>query len=160
MNTMDSSSINEILLRALAKSARVFADSIEADMVPPHRGDAGEVVARGRVRFDPRTEEPPKKANWEGTLEEQNMAYLTYLGAIRLINTTENRGATREEVRKYAKLAGYASGRAVNGFSNGENPATVSTSGGRKVTPGGVRWLKELEKILEVDLPDVGGDPD
>lgn len=157
---MNSPNTNINLLLALAKGARAFADSIEADMVPPPRGDAGEVVHRGRVTFDPRTEEPPKTANWKGTLEEQNMAYLTYLGAIWLINKTENRGANREEVRKYAKLAGYASGRAVNGFSNGENPATVSKSGGRSVTPSGARWLKKLEKILEVDLPDVGGEPD
>jgi hypothetical protein len=159
---MNSSNVNATLLLALAKGARVFADSIEADMVPPPLGGTGEMVPGGRVAFDLRTEQPRKKADPHGTPEEWNMACLTYLGAIWLINKSEKRGATPLEVRKYAMQAGYASGREVNGFSNGENKATVSKDDGRWVTPHGARWLEELKKTLEMDLPDVGvgGEPD
>ena len=155
--TVNNSNINEILLLALAKSARVFADSIEAAMVAsPPRGH-GQMAPGERVTFDPRTEQPPKKADPDGTPEEATMAYVTYLGAISLINKTEHRGANPAEVRKYAMKAGYDDGRGVSGFSNGN---TVSRKDGRYLTKDGEKWLAELQKAIDVELPDVVGEPD
>ena len=157
---MNDSDVTNALLLALARSARAFADSIEAGIVPAPLEDSRKVTAGGPVTFDPRTEPPPRTANPSGTLEEQKMAYLTYLGAVRLINKTEDRGANRDEVRKYAMKAGYENGRAVNGFSNGVKN-TESRADGRWVTiPDGLDWLEDLQKDLDVDLPDVGAEPD
>ena len=157
---MNTSNLGDILLNALAKSARVFADSIEAEaqVIPSSRlrgMDSG-----GRTTFDPVTEDPPKKASPEGTREERLMAYLTYLGAVLLINERENRGATRAEVRKYAMKAGYANARAVNGFSNGDKPNTESRTDGRWVIQNGKAWLKELQETLGTYLPNVNRESD
>ncbi len=112
-----------------------------------------EMCAPSVVAFDPRSQDPPYTANPKGTQAQKNMAHLTYLGAIMLINLQEGRGATASEVSKMARRAGYANGSAVNGFS-AKNASTEVRQDGRWVTAGGRRWIGALSVGLGVILPE------
>ena len=161
LSTPDQSTI-----KALIKATRAFVDSLEAEL---RLGDGGAtqepgptaptaaIRTHGAVTFDPLTDEPPFKPDPVGTPEEQWMAWLTYIGAIYAINKREDRGATRGEVVRYAKKAGYGDARGVSGFSNGRGTTYSAEDGTRWVTDkSNVRsgWLRELQDQLGIDLPD------
>lgn len=147
---MNTSHTSRTLLLALAKSARAFADAIEQGDAAP---EVAEPATQGPVLYDPRTQDPPIKADPTGTTDQKNMAYLTYVGALALINDSEKRGATPNEVRKYAMKAGYANGAAVNGFARGDHAAVTVKDDGRWVTDNGHKWIPDLEMALDVHLP-------
>ncbi len=147
------------LLAGLALGARAFADAITQHLQDgaPAALQGGSVGAHDIVDFDPRTDDPPYSADPKGNHVERDMAYLTYLGGVMLINLSEGRGATGDEVSKLAKRAGYSNGRAVNGFSvNGVS--TQAKADGRWVTDGGRGWVMKLAKSLGVRLPEVAAD--
>jgi hypothetical protein len=155
----DQSTIN-----ALIKATRAFVDSLEAEL---HLADGsaaqGPVASTAptaaiqtgnRVTFDPLTDEPPFKPDPAGTREQQWMSSLTYLGAIHAIYKREGRGATRGEVVRYAKKAGYGDARGVSGFSNGRGSTYSEKDGTRRLNDSGIAWLTELQDQLGIDLPD------
>jgi hypothetical protein len=150
---------NRTLLAGLALGARAFADAITKHLQEgaPAAGMSDAGAAPDIASFDPRNESPPYPADPKGSQLERDMAYLTYLGGVMLINLWEGRGATGAEVSTLAKRAGYSNGRAVNGFSiNGVS--TAAKADGRWVTDGGREWVEKLAKGLGVRLPAVSTD--
>jgi hypothetical protein len=166
---MKTSTLNRTLVRALVTGLRATADSLEEGLQQAATGledfggaeaaeDDGKAAARtvpatGPSWFDPLTDEPPKKPDPVGSPEAKSMSWMTYIGAVYAINRREDRGATPAEVRKYAMKAGYPDGRAVSGFSN-RGGATETREGTRWVNEAGADWLKELQKELDIELPE------
>jgi len=158
---MTISTSDQTILKALIKATHAFTDSLEAvlqlgdaspNQAPTPIDPAVGLQTGGGPTFDPLTDEPPLALDPIGTSQQQNMSWLTYIGAIRAINQREGRGATRDEVVQYAKKAGYPDGRGVSGFSN-KGGATYSENGTRWVNKGGVDWLTKLQVKLGVTLP-------
>jgi hypothetical protein len=148
-------------IKALIKATRAFADVLEGelrlgeDCASQACGPTTAMQTGGAVTFDPLTDEPPFRPDPVGTLEQQRMAWLTYLGAIHAICKREGRGATRGEVVRYAKKAGYGDARGVSGFSN-KGGATYSAEDGTRwfSEEAGLAWLTEVQDQLGIDLPD------
>jgi hypothetical protein len=151
-------------IKALIKATRAFADVLEGELrlgedgasqAPGPTSPTVGTQTGGAVTFDPLTDEPPFKPDPVGTLEQQRMAWLTYLGAIYAICKREGRGATRGEVVRYAKKAGYGDARGVSGFSN-KGGATYSAEDGTRWfnEEAGLGWLTEVQDQLGIDLPD------
>jgi hypothetical protein len=154
-----SLSLEASFKHAVAVGARAFADAFDSQALSggPDVVNPGSAVGPtgSTIVFDPRHDDLPHPADPKGTEDERVMTYLTYLGAVMLINDTENRGLTADEVSKYAKKAGYANGRGVNGF--GINEASTKTIAGKRwISDRGRAWLVDLQQQLHLSLPQVG----
>lgn len=162
-------------LMAIAAHSRSLAETIEGilsdssnsahDTTDRHQG--GEAQRSGPCTAHQGTPDTEPVSTWDpevdpplvvpkvvGTREEQDWCCLTYLGGIYAINKRYNRGATRDEVRKYAMKAGYQDGRAVTAWSKGNGATQNDPDKQRWVNEAGANgWVKGLAEKLGVTLP-------
>ncbi|GAA1373660.1 hypothetical protein [Luteococcus sanguinis] len=155
-------------LKVLASSARGLADQLEALMaqIPtgpgisaaPDRDIAGSSEDKRTHAelpvWDPETDLPLGKPKVIGTREEQDWCSLTYLGGIYAINRRYGRGATSQEVSRYAQKAGYKDGRAVTAWSKGDGPTFNDENKQRWISSQGASfWVHRLAESLGFRLP-------
>lgn len=125
---------------ALLKAARAAAETFLAvldEMTGPALGKVadGETGTTQLVEYDPLNDEPPFTPNPgpAATRAQQQLAWITYLGAIGRLNAEENRGADAKEVSMFAKKAGYSGGNAVNGWNSREgSPRAIEVLDGAR----------------------------
>jgi hypothetical protein len=89
-------------------------------------------------------------AKEERASKQQQMAWITYLGAIGRLNAEEGSGAVSKEVSEFAQKAGYSGGAAVNGWNSrvGSRRAIEIVDGARFLNSTTLGWItKEAEKL-------------
>lgn len=155
--TVDTPSRQALL--AIATASRDLADRIEALLGPSASSAQPAEAARSprpgrKPIWDPEVDPPLVPPKVAGTRQEQDWCSLTYLGGIYAINKRHDRGATRDEVRRYAVKAGYQDGRAVTAWSKGNGATQNDPDRQRWVNDTGVNyWVKRLAAKLGVELP-------
>jgi hypothetical protein len=147
----------EALIKAARAAAVVFIATLdEATKSPGAAVASTEANAEGLIEYDPLHDAPPFTANpQKGAPEqEQQMAWVTYLGAIGRINAVEGRGATSKEVSEFAKKAGYSGGNAVNGWNSriGSPRGIELVEGGRFLNDKALGWIKKDAQKLGLQL--------
>lgn len=121
MNVNESDYGSATLIRAARAAAEAFLVALdEGAGPPPRKATEGQTGAEDPVEYDPLYDEPPFPPNVgrSATSSQQQMATITYLGAIGRLNAEEGRGANTKEIREFAKKAGYLGGQAVNGWNS------------------------------------------
>lgn len=146
---------------ALIKAARAAAEAFlaaldEAEGVTPVKAPSDENLANEPVEYDPLHDAPPFVPNPQkaAPLTQQQMAWMTYLGAIGRLNAEESRGAVSKEVSEFAKKAGYAGGAAVNGWNSreGSTRAIEIMDGARFLNSAALSWIKKDAEKLGIRL--------
>ena len=124
------------LIKAARAAAEAFLAALDEAAGPsPSKAAAGQTGAGDPMEYDPLHDEPPFTPNptQSATLGQQQMAWITYLGAIGRLNAEEGRGASSKEISEFAKKAGYSGGNAVNGWnSRGGSPRAVELVDGAR----------------------------
>lgn len=147
-----------LLAAALRAAAQTFIDTIDGAAAPSIPAAASPPTAGGElIEYDPLTDPVPlPQSKAPGAPRAQKaMADITYLGAIARINATEGRGATTDEVRKYAIKAGYPDARAVNGWNDregSEDRAIKNINGARYVKADALQWIHEIAAEIGIKL--------
>lgn len=145
----------------LIKAARAAAESFlaaldEAEGRSPSKVAEGQVTPSDLIEYDPLHDEPPFTPNpaKSATLEQQQLAWVTYLGAIGRLNADEGRGASSTEISEFAKKAGYSGGNAVNGWnSRATSPRAVEVvDGARFLNSEALAWITKDAAKLGIKL--------
>jgi hypothetical protein len=142
------------LTDALRAAAEAFLASLNGPtpIVPA----AAQNGPAGPIAYDPLNDAPPFTPNpVPGAPEaQQQIAWITYLGAIGRINAEKGRGATSQEVSEFAKKAGYSGGNAVNGWNSrpGSPRAIENQDGARWLNDETLEWIGELATKLGIEL--------
>jgi hypothetical protein len=112
-------------VEALTKAARAAAEAFiaaldEATGHFPNKAAAVYSEPGDEIEFDPLHDEPPFMPDPKASAPraQQEMAWITYLGAIGRLNAEEGRGALSKEIADFARKAGYSGGNAVNGWNS------------------------------------------
>lgn len=142
------------LTMALKAAAEAFLHALDSDQSPPQVSTTTRTPAPEVLEYDPLRDQPPFPPKVFGTREERELCSLTYLGAIGRINTEEKRGATTDEVRKYAIKAGYDNARAVNGWNHSKGPQAciANVDGKRILTETGYEWALQCAENLNITI--------
>ena len=147
-----------LLTRALRAGAEAFLAVLNSEGDRP--APPGAVASSGGgelIGFDPLTDPVPLPQDPAPYAPEaqRKMAWVTYLGAIARINASEGRGATTDEVRKYALKAGYPDARAVNGWADREGSADraiKNIQGARYLKADSRDWVLEMAAELGIAI--------
>jgi hypothetical protein len=141
------------LTNALRAAAEAFLASLNNSVGPV---PTPQNVPAGSIAFDPLNDVPPFPPNpAPGAAEaQQQIAWITYLGAIGRINAEKRRGATSQEVSEFAKKAGYSGGNAVNGWNSrpGSPRAIENQDGARWLNDESLKWIGGLASKLGIEL--------
>lgn len=147
------------LIRAARAAAEAFLAALDEDgtpQVPAKQAEPLQQSADEVIEYDPLTDEPPfpPDPSPSAARAAQQMASLTYLGAVARINASEGRGATSKEITKYAKKAGYTDGKAVNGWNSRPTSqrAIENIEGERYLNASAHEWLSELADELGIKI--------
>src|SRR5688572_21105615 len=92
---------SDTLLKAARAAAEAFLAALdEAEGIVPPKASVGEAHADERVEYDPLHDPPPFVPNPQKSAPQaqQQMAWITYLGAIGRLNAEEGRGAASKEI--------------------------------------------------------------
>lgn len=143
--------IDELTI-ALRAGAKAFLAALDGG-----QPDAGSAQPSEPRLYDPLFDAPPLPCDPIGSVNEQKMASLAYLGAIGRINAEKQRGARADEVAHYARVAGYPDGRAVSGWNSrgdSERPITnhVGQPGERVLNEQGHDSVRRLAEELGLEL--------
>jgi hypothetical protein len=154
----------DTLTRALVAAAEAFlaslrdVDSSEISMpVPSPASDITWSPAAGApISFDPLADPLPIEATPDKSADPrfQRMCSLVYLGSIARFYAETGQGAGAEEIRRFALKAGYANGRAVNGWNSraGSIRGVEVIDGLRYINQNSAGWLSDLESQLGIQL--------
>src|SRR3954451_17461179 len=143
----------DTLIEAARAAAEAFLAALdEAEGITLARAPTDGRATGEPVEYDPLRDAPPFAPNpGKGApLAQQQMAWITYLGAIGRLNAEEGRGALSKEISDFAKKAGYAGGAAVNGWNSREgSPRAIEiVDGARFLNSASLAWIeKEAEKL-------------
>ena len=154
-NSPDPSSRLEAAMRAAAQAFLASLDGLEES---PRTPPAATATAAGElIQYDPLVDPVPLPQDpaHDAPRAHKGMASVTYVGAIARINATEGRGATTDEVRKYALKAGYPDARAVNGWADrpgSEDRAIKNIDGLRYVKADSLEWLHGVAAEIGIKL--------
>ena len=121
MNTTNYNA--DVLTKAARAAAEAFIAALdEAAGYVPQKAAVGDSAPVELIEYDPLHDQPPFSPNPSASAPEaqQQLASITYLGAIGRVNAEEGRGASSKEVSEFAKKAGYSGGNAVNGWNSRE----------------------------------------
>lgn len=136
----------DTLIKAARAAAEAFLAALdEAEGIVPSKTPAAEDHADEPAEYDPLHDDPPFAPNpGKGApLAQQQLAWITYLGAIGRLNAEEGRGAVSKEVSEFAKKAGYSGGAAVNGWNSREgSPRAIEiVDGARFLNSAAMEWI-------------------
>lgn len=143
----------DTLIKAARAAAEAFLAALdEAEGIVPTKAPADGDQTDKLVEYDPLHDPPPFVPNPQknALLAQQQMAWITYLGAIGRLNAEEGRGAVSKEISEFAKKAGYSGGAAVNGWNSRQgSPRAIEIVGGaRFLNSAALRWItKDAEKL-------------
>lgn len=126
---MDTRETIESAVRDLRRQADLLEQLLDASVE-----ELGEVS--GLPIFDPDSDEPPVRADVDGTREERDWCGLLLWGQLWALNVRKGRGATHSESVAFAKRAGYKDGRAWNSWDG---------------------WRKDADGMRWVNLSQPGG---
>ena len=144
---------SDTLIKAARAAAEAFLAALdEAEGITPVKAPSDGNLADEPVEYDPLHDAPPFVPNPQKNAPQtqQQMAWVTYLGAIGRLNAEEGRGAVSKEVSEFAKKAGYAGGAAVNGWNSREgSPRAIEVvDGARFLNSAALVWImKDAEKL-------------
>lgn len=145
----------ETLIKAARAAAKAFLATLdEATGYVPAKAASGQDGATEPIEYDPLSDEPPFTPNPNGTGAQQQMAWITFLGAIARLNADEGRGARSDEISEFAKKAGYSGGNAVNGWNSRSNsPRNVENlDGARFLNDAALGWITREAAKLGIKL--------
>lgn len=146
---------NDTLIRAAQAAAEAFLAALDEPTSTADPATTFQVVTEGsHPAYDPLHDNPPRKVDPKGSELEQLMAHVAYLGAIGRLNADEGRGATSKEISGFARRAGYADGRVVNGWNSraGSPRAIENIDGERFLNAEGLKWIQADADKLGIDL--------
>jgi hypothetical protein len=157
MNVHESDYGSATLIKAARAAAEAFLVALdEGAGPPPSKATEGKTGAGDPVEYDPLYDEPPFPPNVgrSRTLRQQQMATITYLGAIGRLNAEEGRGANSKEITEFAKKAGYLGGNAVNGWNSrpGSPRAVEIMDGARFLNDKALTSIKKDAAKLGIKL--------
>lgn len=141
------------LIKAVRAAAEAFLAALdEAEGVVPSNALADEHKTDQLVEYDPLHDAPPFVPNPQknAPVAQQQLAWVTYLGAVGRLNADEGRGAMSKEISEFAKKAGYSGGAAVNGWNSREgSPRAIEiVDGARFLNSAALGWImKDAEKL-------------
>lgn len=145
---------SDTLLRASRAAAEAFLAALDSpesiESAPVSQPTADDT----HLAYDPLHDDPPLKVDPKGSGLEQLMAHVAYLGAIGRLNADEGRGATAKEISAFARRAGYADGRVVNGWNSRPNSprAIENIDGKRFLNTEGLKWIESDAVKLGIKL--------
>lgn len=147
----------ETLIKAARAAAEAFLSVLDdAEGISPVKASADGDAVNELVGYDPLHDAPPFVPNPQknAPLAQQQMAWVTYLGAIGRLNAEEGRGAVSKEVSEFAKKAGYAGGAAVNGWNSREgSPRAIEiVDGARFLNSAALSWIQKDAEKLGIEL--------
>jgi hypothetical protein len=147
----------DTLIKAARAAAEAFLTALdEAEGIVPIKAPAGEPNAAELVEYDPLRDAPPFVPNPQknAPLAQQQMAWITYLGAIGRLNAEDGRGAVSKEISEFAKKAGYSGGAAVNGWNSREgSPRAIEiVDGARFLNSAALGWITKDAAKLGIKL--------
>lgn len=145
------------LIKAARAAAEAFLAALdEAEGVITPRSMNEEHQSDELVEYDPLHDLPPFVPNPQkgAPRAQQQLAWITYLGAIGRLNAEEGRGAVSKEVSEFAKKAGYSGGAAVNGWNSrdGSTRAIEVEEGARFLNAQALGWIQTDAKKLGIKL--------
>lgn len=147
----------DTLIKAARAGAQAFLTALdEAEGIVAVRAPADGDQIDELVEYDPLRDAPPFVPNPQknAPLAQQQMAWMTYLGAIGRLNAEEGRGAVSREISEFAKKAGYSGGAAVNGWNSrkGSPRAIEIVDGARFLNSAALDWITKDAAKLGVKL--------
>lgn len=152
----------DTLTRALAAAAEAFLAALPeaaAEGFGPiaRVDDVTWAPATGEpILFDPLTDPLPMEATPDRQADRkfQDMCTLVYLGSIGRFYAETGEGADAGEIRRFALKAGYANGRAVNGWNSrpGSRGAVEVVEGRRFINRSAADWLQRLQRDLGIKI--------
>lgn len=143
----------DTLIKAARAAAEAFLAALdEAQGITPIKAPTVGDSAGELIEYDPLHDAPPFVPNPQknAPLAQQQMAWITYLGAIGRLYAEEGRGAVSKEISEFAKKAGYSGGAAVNGWNSREgSPRAIEIAdGARFLNSAALDWItKDAEKL-------------
>ncbi|MDQ0375941.1 hypothetical protein [Cellulomonas humilata] len=142
-----------VLTKALRAAAEAFLAALDegAGAIANAATDDGEPAEYDPLHDAPLFTPNPQKSATEA---QQQMAWITYLGAIGRLNAEEGRGANAKEISEFAKKAGYMGGNAVNGWNSrpGSPRAVEVVDGARFLNDGALGWIEKDAAKLGIRL--------
>lgn len=146
------SDTNDVLIKAARAAAEAFISTL--DELSNNVSFAASATPDEPIAYDPLHDEPPFTPDPKGSETEQQMAWVTYLGAIGRLNAEEHRGASSKEISAFAKKAGYSGGNAVNGWNSrpGSPRAVENIDGARFLNSAALGWITKDATELGVEI--------
>ncbi len=125
--------MDRVMLHALSRAARAFADAVDEALIADEELDVPEEAAG-----DASSADVPVK----GTPESMYVVLNEFAG----VNDRERRGVTREEARQIAKMAGMDP-RGTAGYYSMIPPLLTTKGDGRWITESGRERLRRLARF-------------